>query len=121
MLMRLRWSIPVLVVAALGGCRFKGGESFTTTTEPNPRFEATNSDWKGDPNSVASHADPVGGLKPETSYSKSAGSASSEKVDPVVNRPTYGSGTGTNEIGNQAAAGHGQSNAPAFQGEPNGR
>lgn len=111
--------VGMLTTLALSGCRFKGGESFASSTTPQETFDRATSDWKGDPYASSGIAEATGGLKPATQYSEGARSTSDQKTDPFYNRPEYGSGTRPGELGTEAAPGHAFTNAPSLQGGPN--
>ncbi|HEY0867491.1 MAG TPA: hypothetical protein VGE01_08935 [Fimbriimonas sp.] len=108
-------ALGVLAVAVLGGCRFKGGESFTSATAPHE----TGAGYEGDPYASSGSAEATGGLKVDAPYSAGARTSSTDPIDPTYNRPAYGSGERRGELGAQGAPGHSNTNAPAFQPGPN--
>jgi hypothetical protein len=102
-----------LLALSLGGCRFKGGESYLSATTPTPQPT-----WGGDRYAAAGIADSTGGLQPGTPYMRGAQPTSTERTDPLFNRPQKGSGQRIGEAGNAALPGHGRTNAPSFQEGP---
>jgi hypothetical protein len=110
-------ALSLFAVLLVGGCRFKGAESFSTATTPQA---PGNPAWGGDPYASGGIAEATGGLNTDTQYSEGSGADNGEKIDPTYNRPGYGSGQRPGEAGSYASPGHGTSNAPAFQASPNG-
>ncbi len=111
-----RLAILAAALVVLGGCRFKGGESFTSATTPNEPAVAgqTNSDKYGS----GGLADATGGLKPKTHYTEGERAGTTDKLDPVLNQPANGSGQQPGENGVGAAPGFGNNNSPASQPKP---
>ncbi len=110
---RIAWLASGLVlVSALGGCRYKGWESFTTATEPNS-FQAPA--VKGDPYGFGGVAVASGGLKPQTNYGAGSDPNSKGPVNPSFDQPEKGSGQQPGEYPNVAAPGFGQDNGPGMQ------
>lgn len=98
----------------LGGCRFKGGESFASATTPNP---VKTSDWK-DPYASGGLGDATGGLQPKTRYSVGAKTTGTGSVDASYNQPAYGTGNQPGENTGHSASVLGRTNAPAQQDPP---
>jgi hypothetical protein len=97
-------------VVMLGGCRFKGIESFETATTP-VKVQPVSGDKYGSGGIAYASA----GTHPETRYGIGSDPNSTEKVDPKLDRPAKGSGQQPGELGGDAAAGYAKSNAPANQ------
>jgi len=97
-------------VLLLGGCRFKGVESFETSTTPVKVGPV-----RGDKYGNGGIAYASAGTHVETRYGLGADPNSASKVDPKLDRPAKGSGQQAGEEGGDAAAGYGKSNAPANQ------
>ena len=100
-------------VVLLGGCRFKGIESFETATTP-VKYERT----AGDRYSNGGIAYASGGSKVGTRYGIGSDPNSPNKVDPKLDQPAYGSSQQPGDLSGEARAGYGKSNAPANQGTP---
>ena len=98
----------------LGGCRFKGFESFETSTTP-VEYNRTN----GDKYANGGIAYASAGTKVQTRYGLGSDPNSPGKVDSKLDRPAKGSGQQPGEEGGDAAPGYGKSNAPANQPPPN--
>lgn len=115
--MRMRFDFVRFAVVGgvllLGGCRFKGVESFETATTPvvYPKVP-------GDKYGNGGIAYATAGVKPETRYGLGSDPNSPLKVDSKMDRPAMGSGQEPGEQGGDAAPGHDQSNAPANQPAP---
>lgn len=122
--MRKYWVMVAAVagVATIGGCRFKGVESFEKSTTPvdyaEQRLEqkaAGAPEANGDPYGNGGIAYASGGTKLKTRYGLGADVNSPQKVDARLDRPAKGTGQQPGEQGGDAAPGHGKSNAPANQ------
>lgn len=101
------------LLVLLGGCRFKGVESFETATTPQS-YHATRGDAYG--NGGVAYA--TAGRNVTTRYGIGSNPNSPDKVDPKLDRPAKGTGQQPGEIGGEAAPGYGKSNAPANQAQP---
>ncbi len=109
----------VASVILVSGCRFKGVESFEKATTPvDYAKQNVENGVKGDPYANGGIAYASAGKKTHTRYGLGADAQSTGKVDPMLDRPAKGSGQQPGEQGGEAAAGHGQSNAPANQPGP---
>jgi len=122
-LMVMRNDIAKLValvgVVLVGGCRFKGVESFKTATTPvNYAQERLMEHTKGDPYANGGIAYASAGSRLKTRYGIGANANSTEKVNPKLDQPAKGSGQQPGEEGGDAAPGYGKSNAPANQPLP---
>ena len=107
--------LPIgLLALAVVGCtpRFKGGESFVSSTVPN---EAS-AGWKGDAYSDGGYANPSGGLKPGTRYG--AGANPEGQPLPGYDQPAKGSGLQPGEVPPSNAPWWAQQNAPVWQTAP---
>ena len=110
----LRLVLLAAVAASVAGCRFKGYESFSSSTTPRP--ESFDYPKPGDPYGDNGVGDATGGLKSGTRYG--LGARANGDVRPGYDQPAKGSGQQAGEYPNVARAGHAQSNAPAFQPSP---
>ena len=110
-----RAALAVLAFSVVGfgleGCRYKGGESFLSATTVQEHVAV-----KGDPYTRGGIADATGGVNPSTNYGKGADPKSPNKVS-SYDQPAKGVGQQPGEAMVEAAAGHGKSNAPAFQSD----
>jgi hypothetical protein len=100
-------------VVMLGGCRFKGIESFETATTPVKFGKAVGDKYAGGGIAYAS-----AGTHPATRYGQGSDPNSPNKVDPKLDKPAYGSGQQPGDMSSEGGAGYGKSNAPANQGTP---
>jgi hypothetical protein len=112
--------LPLLAVCLLlGGCRFKGWESFTSATgAPDPAVPNPVVAPKGDPYSFGSEAVASGGLKAETNYGAGASLTSTGKLNPIIDQPEQGSGQQAGQYSSEAAPGYAQDNGPSLQPQP---
>jgi hypothetical protein len=112
--------VPLLAgCLLLGGCRYKGWESFTSATgAPDPAFPTAQVAPKGDPYSFGSLAPATGGLNYQTNYGTGANLTSTGKLNPVIDQPEQGSGQEPKQFSTAAAPGYGQDNGPALQPRP---
>jgi hypothetical protein len=127
--MRMRNGLVRILVLtslfAVAGCtesglRFKGGEAFMSTTTPVD-YKANREKptaWQGDPYAFGGSANASGGLKTGTSYGAGARSDAPERLNPAYDQPQKGSGQNPGEYTNQGAPGHGVTNAPSLQPQP---
>ena len=117
--MRRNWVILATLTGVLmvSGCRFKGVESFEKATTPVD-YAQQSKDVQGDPYANGGIAYASAGKRIHTRYGTGANLSSTDKVDPKMDQPAKGTGQQAGELGSDAAAGHGQSNAPANQGGP---
>lgn len=111
------------LVAALGGCRFKSWESFTSATTPNPAPNWGNQFGEhGDPGSYGGIADASGGIEtngvPPTRQNWQAQNSPNNPVNPRNDQPNMGTGLNDGEYNGAAAPGYGRSNAPINQPQP---
>lgn len=114
-----RFALLAAVAVSAVGCRFKGYEGFNAATSPSPAsydYTSGQSNKLHDSFGEAGVADSTGGLRPGTRYGK--GAVAEGKPMPGYDQPQKGSGQQRGEYPNVAAAGHGQTNAPAFQPSP---
>lgn len=102
----------------LSGCRFKGVESFLTSTTPQPPIGQSNETWKGDEYARGGIAEASGGLNAETNYGKGARANTTAPVVPSYDQPAKGIGGQAPEYPVQAGPGYGHSNGPALQNSP---
>jgi hypothetical protein len=102
--------LAVLSSIVLGGCRFKGVESFISATTPNPEGS-----WSGDPYTGIGYAEASGGTNTKTRYGAGAKQTTSAPLDPVFDQPAKGTGHHPGENPGSAAAGFGLSNGPGMQ------
>lgn len=109
----VRFALLATVVASVSGCRFKGYESFSSSTTPMT-YDYTK--VKGDPYGSGGTADASGGLNPQTRYGLGAQKGGKTATD--FDQPQKGTGQQAGEYPNVAAAGHAQTNAPSFQPSP---
>jgi hypothetical protein len=122
----LRFALLAAVLVSVAGCRFKGFESFSKATssrgEESKEFNFGESAKANDPRrewgkySGGGIAEANGGLNTQTRYG--LGAQKDGKVMQGFDQPTKGTGQLPGEYSGGSAAGHGQSNAPAFQPEP---
>jgi hypothetical protein len=112
-------AIGLCAVMTLGGCRFKGGESFMSATTPMPEGKGHlgTAAWKGDPYTNGGIGEANGGLKPGTNYGKDS-RVTNAPVNPAFDQPAKGSGSQPGEYTNAAASGFGRSNGPGLQASP---
>jgi hypothetical protein len=110
----------LILAGALGGCRFKGGESFLAVTTPMPEHKGHlgTADWKGDPYAAGGIAEASGGTVILKTYGKGARSNVPGKLDTSFDQPAKGSGQQPGEFTNEARGGFGKSNAPGLQASP---
>ena len=108
----VRLALLAAVAASVVGCRFKGYESFEAATSPMEYKYPK----KGDPYGNGGIADASGGLNPKTRYG--LGAQENGPILPGYDQPQKGTGQQPGEYPNVAAAGHAQTNAPAFQPSP---
>ena len=112
--MQVRLLLPVaLVLASLGGCRFKSWESFESATTPNPAGT-----WKGDEYASGGIAGASGGLQPKTHYGLGARAAQPGKLHGDMDQPAMGTGLRAGEYSGSGVPGSNRSNAPINQGDP---
>jgi hypothetical protein len=119
--MKSYWRVlPLLAtVSLLGGCRYKGWESFTSATGPvDASVPYPVVSVQGDPYSFGSKAPANGGLTPETNYGFGASLTSTGKLYPLFDQPEMGSGQQPGEYSTAAAAGNAEDNGPALQPQP---
>jgi hypothetical protein len=109
----LKFAGLAVLAFAIGGCRIKSWESYESATTPNPPGT-----WKGDEYAWGGVADATGGLKPQVQYNEGARSTPTGKLDPTYDQPMKGTGLNPGDYNTTALPGHGNTNAPAFQGTP---
>ncbi len=109
----LRLALFAAVAASLGGCRFKGLESFEAATTPGT---GTQRGTLNDPYGNGGIADASGGQNAATRYG--AGAQAGGTPRPGYDQPQKGTGQLRGEYPNVAAPGHAQTNAPSFQPSP---
>jgi len=105
----------VLFAGLMGGCRFKGGESFMSATEPNSPDHPKVS---GDPYTYAGIVEASGGTQAKTPYGATAKANVPGKLDASFDQPMKGVGSQPGEFPNAADAGFGLSNGPGQQPQP---
>jgi hypothetical protein len=108
--------VGLLALSALGGCRSKGIESFTSASTPVPPLGGA--EWGGDPYAKGGIAEASGGTQPQTNYGKGARAGGAANVDPVYDQPAKGSGSQPGEFTSEARGGFGKSNGPGLQPSP---
>jgi hypothetical protein len=111
-----KFSVVLLAGVLLGGCRFKGWESFESATTPFHRDNS--SDWHGDPGSAGGVAMASGGTKTQTTYGAGAKADAAAPLNASYDQPAKGSGQQPGEGTIEAAPGFGNANGPAFQNTP---
>src|SRR5579862_3317643 len=108
-----------LAVFALGGCRYKGWESFMSATTPNlPASHPAGRVVSGDAYAYGGVGLANGGLKPQTNYGLGSDPNSTAPVNPKFDQPEKGSGQQPGEYPNVGAPGAGQENGPGLQPRP---
>ncbi len=109
-----KFAIVLIGGVLLGGCRFKGYESFesATTVPDQPRVLA------GDPGASGGIASASGGTKTVTRYGEGSRATAPEPLNPAYDQPAKGSGQQPGEGTVEAAPGYGHANGPAFQNTP---
>jgi len=109
-----KFAVVLIAGALLGGCRFKGVESFesATTVPDQPRT------LPGDAGASGGIASASGGLKTVTRYGEGARKDAPEALNPSYDQPAKGSGQQPGEGTIQSAPGYGHANGPAFQNTP---
>jgi hypothetical protein len=108
----------VCAIAMLGGCRFEGGESFVSSTQPQPRPDGRYGTWSGDPFTSAGIADASGGTRTEVNYGQGADPTAPGQLNPAFDQPAKGTGLRPGEQVRASAPGFGNTNAPANQPLP---
>jgi hypothetical protein len=91
----------------------KGEESFLSATTPNQPGS-----FNGDPYGSVGLAEATGGTKPMTPYGAGSNPNATAPVNPAYDQPAKGTGQQPGEFPVRAAAGFGNSNAPANQPLP---
>jgi hypothetical protein len=109
-----KFGLVLLAASLLGGCRFKGYESFesATTVPDQPRT------LSGDAGASGGIASASGGTKTVTRYGEGARKTAPEPLVPSYDQPAKGSGQQPGEGTVEAAPGYGHANGPAFQNAP---
>jgi hypothetical protein len=103
----------------LGGCRFKGGESFLTATTPQPRQEDGRfGSWGGDPYAKADMGEASGGVYTRRNYGAGARTDGTGPLNPAFDQPAKGTGLHPGDQSVEARPGFGHTNAPAHQNLP---
>ena len=109
-----QFAIVLVAVALLGGCRFKGLESFESATS----VSGTERTLPGDPGASGGISTASGGTKTVTRYGEGARKTAPEALVPAYDQPAKGSGQQPGEGTIEAAPGYGHANGPAFQNAP---
>lgn len=119
-----RFALFAAVMVSAAGCRFKGYEGFSKATSYAPesptnfgesaKADSPQREWGK--YSGGGIAEANGGLNSATRYG--LGAQKDGKVLAGFDQPAKGTGQAKGEYPNAAAAGHAQTNAPAFQPEP---
>ena len=107
-----------LAVFALGGCRYKGWESFMSATTPNHPMVKGPRLVQGDAYAFGGIGQATGGLKPATNYGVGSDPNSPAPVNPSFDQPEKGSGQQLGDYPNVAQPGAGQENGPGLQPRP---
>lgn len=108
--------LPLLALAlALGGCRSRAWESFSSATTPHDQSAVT---WKGDPYTFGGIGNATGGRDARSSYSQGANPNATAPLDPLYDQPAKGTGLHPGEPTVENRAGFGKTNAPALQPAP---
>jgi hypothetical protein len=113
--------VLLLIAVSMAGCRYKGWESFTSATEPNPPLGQPTVSGRavaGDAYTFGGVGAANGGLKPGTNYGQGSNPNSTAKVNPKFDQPEMGSSQTPGDYPNAAAAGAGQENGPGLQPQP---
>ena len=101
--------VVLLVGVTSSGCRFKGPESFVSTTT----VQDTEGQVDGDKYSNGGIGDATGGTKDATQYGTGAKKGLGAVMNTERDRPAKGSGS---RPGEDPGTGHG--NGPVYQGSP---
>ena len=107
----------VLAGCFLGGCRWKGAESFLTATTPQEPIGGKGQ-WSGDPYAKSSVAEASGGTITTSNYGKGARTGTNAPLVPSYDQPAKGSGQQPGEFTVEAGPGYGKVNGPAMQASP---
>jgi hypothetical protein len=117
----LKLSVLLALAIPLAGCRYKGWESFTSATNPNPPLGQPTNPGKvvsGDAYTFGGIDYASGGLKPQTNYGIGSDPNSTARVDNRFDQPEMGSGQASGDLPNEAVAGAAQENGPGLQPQP---
>ncbi|RYG48374.1 hypothetical protein EON79_04635 [bacterium] len=109
-----RLLLLALALVALGGCRFKSWESFSSAQEHSP-YDIT-ATHVGNPYQSAGLANETSGRNVEVSYTKGARNEQTSDFS-SIDQPAKGSGQHPGDLPNVAKPGHGQQNGPAVQND----
>ncbi|RYG34820.1 hypothetical protein EON81_14505 [bacterium] len=108
-----RFLLLALALVALGGCRFKSWESFTSAQDHDPKY-SVESTWVGNEYQSAGLANETSGRNTTVNYTKGAKNDQTSGFI-SIDQPAKGSGQHPGNLPNVARAGHGLSNGPAMQ------
>jgi hypothetical protein len=109
-----KFAIVLLAAALLGGCRFKGWESFSSAVSV-PDAPRT---LPGDPGASGGIAMATGGHDTVTRYGEGARKDVTAPLSPSYDQPAKGSGQQPGEGTIEAAPGYAHENGPSMQNLP---